>query len=117
MQIINTTFPALVPILQGVLANPAAGAAVGLSPAHYVKLVFKIFWSATFMGIPDALLTDSQFSGWMGGIHEVLRRTLPLVSQHSLLGRFGAAFIPVCVAEDIETGRHSPVLLVLVLCS
>lgn len=77
-QIINTTFPALLPILHGVLANPAAGAAIGLTPAHYVKLVFKVFWSSTFMGIPDALLNDEQFNGWMKGLHDVLRLTLPL---------------------------------------
>lgn len=75
--LVGATFPALVAILRGVLANPAAGAAAGLTPAHYVKLALKVFWSATFMGIPDALLAEEQFAGWMGAVHETLRRPLP----------------------------------------
>lgn len=86
VQIINTTFPALLPILHGVLANPAAGATAGLTPAHYVKLAFKVFWSCTFMGIPDALLADNQFRGWMGGVHDVLRRALPMVRARAPVG-------------------------------
>lgn len=76
-QLVAATFPALVAILRGVLSNPSAGASAGLTPAHYAKLALKVFWSATFMGIPDALLADEQFGGWMGAIHELLRRQLP----------------------------------------
>jgi hypothetical protein len=77
--VVTATFPAVLAILQGVLANPSAGAAVGLTPAHYAKLALKAFWSATFMGIPDALLEDGQFRGWMAALHELLRRPLPMV--------------------------------------
>lgn len=81
MLIMNATFPLLVPILHGVLASAGAGAAAGVTAAHYVKLCFKVFWSATFMGIPDVLLGDEQFGGWMRGLHEVLTRALPLVRR------------------------------------
>ncbi|KAI8465003.1 MAG: armadillo-type protein [Monoraphidium minutum] len=77
VHVITTTFPALLTILHGVIANPAAGASAGLAPAAYAKLVLKVFWSATFMGIPDALLADEQFRGWMGGLHDMLRRPPP----------------------------------------
>lgn len=75
--IVDTNFPALLTILRGVLANPAAGAPAGLTPSHYVKLVLKVFWSATFMGIPTALLRDDQLAGWVSALHDVLRRPPP----------------------------------------
>jgi hypothetical protein len=80
-EIINTTFPVLLGILRGVLANPAAGATVGLTPSHYARLVLKVFWSSTFMGVPDALLADEQFSGWTAALHEMLTRLPPVVRR------------------------------------
>lgn len=74
--IINTSFPVLLPILQNLVANPSPATHL----AEYVKLVCKIFWSSTFMGIPAVLLQQQQFSGWMTALHQAVRKPVPWVS-------------------------------------
>jgi hypothetical protein len=101
--IITTTFPALLSILHAVLANPSAGVAVGLSPSHYVKLILKVFWSATFMGIPDILLADDQFQGWMGGLHDVLRRHPPAVRAGARMCARARGTHPIALVVTVVT--------------
>lgn len=50
-----------------------------LELAEVLKLICKIFWSATWMGIPDILLQESQFVGWMTGFHKLLVKPVPQV--------------------------------------
>lgn len=45
------------------------------------SIVLQIFWSATFMSVPDILLQEEQFSGWMMCLHQAMRRPLPWVSR------------------------------------
>jgi hypothetical protein len=44
-------------------------------------LLLQIFWSATFMAVPDLLLQMDQFSGWMMCLHQAMRKPLPWVSD------------------------------------
>jgi len=47
--------------------------------AELQKLVLKIFWSATYMGIPALLLQESQFVGWMTSLLEAVKQPVPQV--------------------------------------
>ena len=44
-----------------------------------LKLVFKTFWSATYICIPPILLREDQFSGWMAGLLCFMQRPVPTV--------------------------------------
>ena len=48
--------------------------------AELQKLVLKIFWSATYMGIPALLLQEAQFVGWMTSLLEAVKQPVPQVS-------------------------------------
>jgi hypothetical protein len=50
--------------------------------AEFLKLVLKIFWSATYMGIPDIMLTEQHFTGWLGCLHQAITMPVPTVSEH-----------------------------------
>jgi hypothetical protein len=52
--------------------------------AEFMKLICKVFWSATFMSVPELLLQTEQFSGWMMALHQAMRRELPWVSRTDL---------------------------------
>uniref|UniRef100_A0A383WBL3 Importin N-terminal domain-containing protein n=1 Tax=Tetradesmus obliquus TaxID=3088 RepID=A0A383WBL3_TETOB len=71
--IVNASFPVLLGLLQQLVANPSPTAQV----AEFMKLVCKIFWSATFMAVPELLLNMEQFSGWMMCLHQAMRKPLP----------------------------------------
>ena len=43
------------------------------------KLVLKIFWSCTYMGVPKILLQEGQFTGWMTVLHNFLSKPVPQV--------------------------------------
>lgn len=58
--------------------------------AEYLKLICKIFWSTTYMGIPDTLLQPPQFLGWMEAIRALLLRPVPLVGPGVGSGRVWA---------------------------
>lgn len=47
--------------------------------AELLKLICKAFWSATYMGIPDMLLQQEQFVGWMTCIHTFMDMPVPKV--------------------------------------
>ena len=53
--------------------------------AELQKLVLKIFWSATYMGIPALLLQEAQFVGWMTSLLEAVKQPVrqvgPMGSQ------------------------------------
>lgn len=68
--VVAGTFPVLLALLQQLQASA--------SPLH-AKLVLKIFWSATFMGIPPELLQEEQFAGWMTCLHHALTARPPPV--------------------------------------
>lgn len=55
-----------------------------LELAEVLKLICKVFWSATWMGIPDILLQESQFVGWMTGFHKLLVKPVPQVNARRL---------------------------------
>jgi hypothetical protein len=54
--------------------------------AELLKLICKAFWSATYMGIPDMLLQQDQFIGWMTCIHTLMDVPVPKVHHHLLHG-------------------------------
>ena len=66
-------FPILLHILQQMLASSSTSNQV----AEFIKLVFKIFWSTTYMEIPSVLLENGMFVGWMQGIHTFITRPIP----------------------------------------
>jgi len=68
--IIAGTFPVLLALMQQLLANPTPSPGVA-------KLVLKVFWSATFMGVPDELLRQEQFAGWLTCLHQALTMPVP----------------------------------------
>lgn len=72
--ILNTTLPVLLQIFNSLLSLDTHDPQI----AVYLKLVCKVFWSATYMGIPDVLLQPEQFMGWMTGVHLALMKPLPL---------------------------------------
>ena len=52
--------------------------------AELLKLICKAFWSATYMGIPDMLLQQDQFIGWMTCIHTLMDMPVPKVHHQPL---------------------------------
>ena len=78
-QLINTMFPVLLQLFTKLLSSPAGPQGYG-QVAQYQKLICKVFWSASFMGIPQLLLQEEQFKGWMQCFHMALRRPIPWVS-------------------------------------
>jgi len=52
--------------------------------AELLKLICKAFWSATYMGIPDMLLQQDQFIGWMTCIHTLMDMPVPKVHHWPL---------------------------------
>ncbi|GLC37117.1 hypothetical protein PLESTB_000981600 [Pleodorina starrii] len=70
--IITTAFPLLLHIFRQLLAAPPSAQISG-----YIKLVCKTFWSATYMGVPAALLDRETFGGWMGALHSALTQAEP----------------------------------------
>lgn len=75
--IIAATFPVLLALLQQLQANPSPSPQVAL----HSKLVLKVFWSSTFMGVPDVLLQQDQFAGWLTCLHHALTTRVPTVSR------------------------------------
>lgn len=72
--IVNTTFPVLLPIFKHLLATDSPSPDL----AQLLKLVCKIFWSTTYMDIPALLVQEEQFVGWMGGLHALMLKPVPL---------------------------------------
>ena len=50
-----------------------------MEAAELQKLVLKIFWSATYMGIPALLLQEPQFIGWMTSLLQAVQQLVPQV--------------------------------------
>lgn len=46
---------------------------------NFIKLICKVFWSASFMTIPQLLAQQEHFQGWMMAFHTALRKPLPWV--------------------------------------
>ena len=61
--------------LQGLLQTGSQAEVV----AELLKLTCKAFWSATYMAIPDLLLQQDQFVGWMTCIHSLMEKPVPKV--------------------------------------
>lgn len=77
-----------------------------LELAEVLKLICKVFWSATWMGIPDILLQESQFVGWMTGFHKLLVKPVPQVIMPTLpdvksvpTGGNAISVMPACVEQ------------------
>ena len=47
--------------------------------ADLLKLCLKIFWSATYMEVPAALLQPDAFAAWMTALHTLVTRPVPAV--------------------------------------
>lgn len=60
---------------QGLLQTGSAAEEV----AELIKLICKALWSATYMSIPDTMLQQDQFMGWMTCIHTVMEMPIPKV--------------------------------------
>jgi len=56
-----------------------ATSATSEEAGEVTKLIFKVFWSATYMAVPAILLQPDQFAGWMNCFHTYLSRPLPQV--------------------------------------
>ena len=65
-------------LVQGLLQSGSAP-----EVAELLKLICKAFWSATYMGIPDTLLQQDQFVGWMTCIHALMEMPVPKVLSSS----------------------------------
>jgi hypothetical protein len=61
---------------------------------EFVKLICKVFWSASFMRVPPLLLQPEQFQGWMMAFHTAMRKQLPWVR---LAARVCCLSVCVCV--------------------
>lgn len=46
---------------------------------EFIKLICKVYWSSTFMTIPQLLVQQEHFQGWMMAFHTALRKPLPWV--------------------------------------
>ncbi|BDA47636.1 Importin-7 [Coccomyxa sp. Obi] len=75
--LVDATFPLLLRIFQGLLATDSAA----LEYAELLKLVCKVFWSTTYMGIPPLLLQEAQFTGWMTCLLQAVQRPVPTEGQ------------------------------------
>ena len=53
---------------------------------EFIKLICKVFWSATFMEIPQLLVQQEQFQGWMMAFHTAMRKQLPWVRFNTSYG-------------------------------
>lgn len=73
--VLNLTFPVLLHLFKQLLAAPPASSEV----PELVKLVCKIFWSATYMGIPTILVERTQFVEWMTCFHTAISQPVPAV--------------------------------------
>ncbi|KAG1660790.1 hypothetical protein FOA52_011331 [Chlamydomonas sp. UWO 241] len=71
--IASAALPVLLQLLQQLLASPAGTNQV----AMLIKLCFKIFWSCTYMEIPDVILQDAQFAGWMQALLTFVTQPVP----------------------------------------
>ncbi|MEW5303971.1 MAG: hypothetical protein WDW36_006614 [Sanguina aurantia] len=71
------TFPVLLHVFKQLLAAPPASSEV----PELVKLICKIFWSASYMGIPAILVERQQFVEWMTCFHTALTQPVPLEVQ------------------------------------
>lgn len=66
--------------MQSLLASKSSAVEV----AELEKLVLKIFWSATYMGIPALLLQEPQFVGWMTSLLQAVKQPVPQVRAPDL---------------------------------
>eukprot|EP00250_Pteridium_aquilinum_P010585 c19495_g1_i1 orf=322-3393(-) len=76
-QIIETTFPTLLEILNYLLSMPNPPIEV----ADLIKLTCKIFWSSVYMEIPKQLHDPNLFTAWMSCFHRILERPVPVEGQ------------------------------------
>jgi hypothetical protein len=51
---------------------------------EFIKLICKVFWSASFMTIPQLLVQQEHFQGWMMALHTAMRKQLPWVGPGTL---------------------------------
>lgn len=76
-QIIETTFPTLLTILNYLLSmqNPP------VEVSDLIKLTCKIFWSSVYLEIPKQLHDPNVFAAWMSCFHRILEMPVPLEGQ------------------------------------
>ena len=93
---------------QGLLATDSAA----VEYAELLKLVCKVFWSTTYMGIPPLLLQEAQFTGWMTCLLQAVQRPVPKVSPSHAWGTPSSiivippAITPRFSAERIRVCAH-----------
>ena len=80
---------------QGLLATDSAA----VEYAELLKLVCKVFWSTTYMGIPPLLLQEAQFTGWMTCLLQAVQRPVPRVSPSGV----GHTFQHHCDSSSIHS--------------
>ncbi|CAI5517143.1 unnamed protein product, partial [Closterium sp. Naga37s-1] len=78
-EVVTSTFPQLLVILQQLLAVPNPS----LDIAEYIKLVLKIFWSACYLKVPEMVQQEAVFLAWMECFHALLERPVPAEGQPS----------------------------------
>lgn len=76
--------------------------------AELLKLICKAFWSATYMGIPEMLLQQDQFVGWMTCIHSFMDTPVPKVRPTAALpiahGKQSTPFL-----ANLPQARHTDI--------
>lgn len=87
---------------------------------EFIKLICKVFWSATFMGIPELLVQQEHFQGWMMAFHTALRKPLPWVRQLANWGQQSSerdsggggchVHISNAMRQHVELGLHVAVM-------
>ncbi|GAX74708.1 hypothetical protein CEUSTIGMA_g2156.t1 [Chlamydomonas eustigma] len=75
--VITEAFPILLHLLKQLMATQVETNRI----AEFIKLVFKIFWSCTYMEVPAVLLQPDQFVGWMQCLHSFITRLMPQPSD------------------------------------
>lgn len=63
--------------LQGLLASNNQSD----QAAQALKLICKIFWSTSYMGVPDVMLQRDMAVGWLQAWHQLLLKPVPQVSR------------------------------------
>uniref|UniRef100_A0A1D2AD30 Importin N-terminal domain-containing protein n=1 Tax=Auxenochlorella protothecoides TaxID=3075 RepID=A0A1D2AD30_AUXPR len=74
VQMVQATFPLLLPIFQSLLSSDSAS----LELAELLKLICKVYWSSTYMEIPELMTHPDAIRAWMSCFQTLIMRPLPL---------------------------------------
>ena len=90
-------------LLQGLLQSGSHAEIV----AELLKLICKALWSATYMGIPDMLIQQDHFVGWMTCLHTLMDMPVPKACLD---------FLPACCIQLDSTSDLQCVVCACCCC-